>query len=192
MKVSFEVTEGEMEVALEILSRLITPGLAAEPQAAAYVPPPHMSNAPSNGVPDEVGQGEVQEALSMSDRSLVGKNVHYPSAIPDFMGGPGWTLFTDLILSWISNFDQEGPQPNRYELLKDLSNHPDHGKAMVCVSHCGSLQVAVKKVLEAANIKSCSLDFVEHVAGNIVQISHATLPELALYYDISSKWRRAE
>jgi hypothetical protein len=196
MKISFEVTEGEMEVALEILSRLITPGLAPEPQAAAYVPPPHTAPhtapAPSNGVPDEVGQGEVQEALSMSDRSLVGKNVHYPSAIPDFVGGPGWALFTDLILSWISNFDQEGPQPNRYELLKDLSNNPDHGKAMVCVSHCGSLQVAVKKALEAADIESCSLDFVEHVAGNIVQISHATLPELALYYDISSKWRRTE
>ena len=86
MKVSFEVTEGEMEVALEILSRLITPGLAPEAQAVAYVPPPHTGTAPSNGVPDGVGQGEVQEALSMSDRSLVGKNVHYPSAIPDFAG----------------------------------------------------------------------------------------------------------
>jgi len=184
MKVSFEMTEEEMEKAMALLSRF-TGGAPVPSNGISPVP---RGRAPSV-VPDEVGQGEVNEVLGRTNKSIVGKDVHYPSAVPEFKGSPGWILFAGLVLSWISNFDKKGPQPDRNELLRVLSEDPDHGKAFTCISHCGSLQVAIKKVLEDAG-KETSLDFVEKVAGNIVQVSHATLPELAQYYDISSKWRR--
>jgi len=182
MKVSFEMTEEEMEKAMALLSRF-TGGISFPSKETA------STSKPSSDAPDGVGQGEVSEVLGRTNKSIVGRDVHYPSAVPEFIGGPGWTLFAQLILSWITNFDEEGPQPDRNGLLRLLSEDADHGKALACISHCGSLQVAVKKVLEDAG-KDASLEFVEKVAGNIVQVSHATLPELAQYYDISSKWRR--
>jgi hypothetical protein len=185
MKVSFEMTEEEMEKAVTLLSRF-TGGISLPSNGPSSAT---AKRTPSEA-PDEVGQGEVSEVLGRTNKSIVGKDVRYPATVPDFIGGPGWMLFSGLVLSWISNFDVEGPQPDRNELLRVLSEDPDHGKAFTCVSHCGSLQVAIKKVLEDAGVESCSLDFVEKVAGNIVQVSHATLPELAQYYDISSKWRR--
>jgi len=185
MKVSLEMTEEEMEKAMALLSRF-TGGVSVPSNGISPAP---RKPSPSI-VPDEVGQGEVSEVLGRTNKSIVGKDVHYPSTVPDFMGGPGWSLFRDLILAWISNFDVEGPQPDRNELLRSLSEDPDHGKALACISHCGSLQVAIKKVLGDAGVESCSLEFVEKVAGNIVQVSHATLPEMAQYYDISSKWRQ--
>ena len=168
-----------MEQAVELLSRFF--GLSSESVAS---PPISAFRAQYSAPPKAAGPGTIPGALSQEEKSMVGRCVSYGESTSP-VGGKDWEEFSDFIRQWAENFDQEGPQPDRYELLRGLSESPSHGGILAHIAALGSLQVAVKAVLP-----DVPLDFVEQISGNMVQVSHATLPELALYYDISSKWRR--
>lgn len=102
------------------------------------------------------------------------------------------------------------PQPDRLEALRELGSGRYPRPVLVMAYEIGSLQRMVEKalleaqpdavihswdlgVLDAPNDDPRHvewLDFVDHVAMNMVQISHMAFPDLAGTYDYSTRWKR--
>lgn len=102
------------------------------------------------------------------------------------------------------------PQPDRLEALRELGSGRYPRPVLVIAYEIGSLQRMVEKalleaqpdavihswdlgVLDAPNDDPRHvewLDFIDHVAMNMVQVSHMAFPDLAGTYDYSTRWKR--
>jgi hypothetical protein len=112
----------------------------------------------------------------------------------------GWAKFCAVCKEWTVNFDKEGEQPDRMQLLGELGSGPYPKAVLVMAYEIGSLQRLVgKALLEETGQPRLGLetveayqDFIDQIAANMVQISHLVFPDLAGTYDYSTKWKRSK
>lgn len=119
--------------------------------------------------------------------------------ITDVQRAAAWAHFVAMCKEWVVGFgDLNAVQPDRLELLRDLGTGAWPVPVLVMAYELGGLQLLVEKAFtelwpDAATAypgRDAWLDYVEQVAGNMVQISHMAFPDIAGTYDHSSKWRK--
>jgi len=94
----------------------------------------------------------------------------------------GKKLIGELLNSWLINWGEEGQQPNRFELLHELSIHAKHGGAVV--SYCmvvKGISVAVHNVLTYTD-PDYDTDRSRMIAANITQVASCVFSQLADQY----------
>jgi hypothetical protein len=130
-----------------------------------------------------------------------------------------WDVFVEGIKKWTEGFgceykfvkktnEQEEeievpepiiPQPDRQAIMKDWGVGRWPLYILRWLGKYGSLQRAIVYALQDAGVIDDTvpgeateedLDFAEAISANIVQISHAAFPDIAGFYDYSTKWRR--
>jgi hypothetical protein len=118
-----------------------------------------------------------------------------PTNLPklsDEVRSTAWAVFVDLVKTWATNFDQEGPQPDRLDKLRDVGSGRSAFAILVMAYEAKSLQRLVANALigVVSGSKDYSLDYADKIASNMVQVSHMVFPDLSGTYDYSTKWRR--
>lgn len=103
-----------------------------------------------------------------------------------------WHKFVDTCAQWVVGFEIEGAdQPDRQNLLKELGTGIYPVNVMRMALEIGSLQRLVQLALWVQSNSVChDLDYIQRVAGNMVQVSHLVFPDLEGMLDGSSRWRR--
>jgi hypothetical protein len=103
-----------------------------------------------------------------------------------------WLHFKDFVDEWTRGFEVPGAvQPDRLTLMQELGSGRWPFPVLVMVHEVGSLQSLVYWALKELNHeKSADLDYVERVAGNMVQISHMGFPDLSSTHDLTTRWRK--
>lgn len=122
-------------------------------------------------------------------------------------GEEAWAFFKDVTLHWVDGFEVEGaPQPDRLSLLQSMGSGR-HTVSILKMAYLGGrgLQSLVHQALieegyqriwldqgTAIHPRTTNdwLDFVERVAGNMVQICHMGFPDMSGALDLSTAWRR--
>lgn len=90
--------------------------------------------------------------------------------------GEGKKAFAHLIKEWAMNFDSEGEQPDRGELIRALASSKDGPNICTFVEHVGGLTKATKSVWPE---KSSDFSLMRKVAENITQVASILFPPLA-------------
>ena len=88
----------------------------------------------------------------------------------------GERAFEHLIKEWTKNFDSEGEQPDRGELIRALASSKDGPNICTFVGHVGGLTKATKSVWPR---KSSDFSLMRKVAENITQVASILFPPLA-------------
>ena len=93
----------------------------------------------------------------------------------------GEKALTELITNWIVNFDTEGEQPDRAEMMRDLASSKLGPNICKYVEHIGSLTLAIKKVWPVHHeaVAGDDLILVRRIAENITQVSSILFPPLS-------------
>lgn len=110
----------------------------------------------------------------------------------------GWALFKEFCLAWDEGFeDPDAEQPDRLQLMKDFSQSLGALPFLVMVYEIQSLQRLVEKALVEGGLdvkdfddEEAYLDYIDRVAGTMVQVSQAAFPDVQGTYDYSTRWRR--
>jgi len=92
------------------------------------------------------------------------------------------------------------PQADRLELLRALGSGWHTKAVLVLAYEMGSLQLLVGKALLEDNptpflglaSQEAYFSHIDHIAMNMVQISHMVFPDLQGAYDYSTKWKRSK
>lgn len=106
----------------------------------------------------------------------------------------------NLCREWVEGFGVENAaQPDRLKLLREFGSSPYFVPLLIMAYEKGSLQQLISDALSedgdvvpSDGTTSSWLDFVQNVAGNMVQLSHMACPDLEGTYDYSSKWRKGQ
>lgn len=153
---------------------------------------------PNAMVPDTTGLDNLTPAVSgahglMSAGGQADKFGKFDfGALP--LKDEAWDTFQEFIDAWMVNFngpvdeDQKPltPQPDRLEMLRLMGSCRWTIYILRWIAHYKCLQGAVRKAL-----KTDDLDLVDKVSTTIVQVSHMAFPDIAEFYDNSTRWRRA-
>ena len=93
----------------------------------------------------------------------------------------GKKALKELVAEWIINFDVEGDQPDRAELMRDLASSKGGPNICKYVDHIGSLTLAIKEVWPVHHeaVAGDDLLFVRKIAENITQVSSILFPPLS-------------
>lgn len=95
--------------------------------------------------------------------------------------------FKDLVEAWLENYKEPGkPQPDRLEMLKRFGQSRHAYPLLVEAYSVGSLQ----ELIRLGAPEDASDDFIFELAGNMVQCSHAAMPDLSGTIDYSNRWRK--
>lgn len=82
-------------------------------------------------------------------------------------------------------------QPNRQQALMDIGSGRTAQPILVMAYEVGSLQALVRQALhELKDSRATNNDFCGEIAANMIQVSHASFPDLAGTYDYTTSWRR--
>lgn len=100
--------------------------------------------------------------------------------------------FRRFLSLWLENFDvKDTPQPDRPALMQALGSGRNVQPLLMWLYDESSLQERVHETLTyLGHPQKEDLDFVEKVAGHLIQVSIAGFPDLAGTYDHSTRWRR--
>lgn len=134
---------------------------------------------------DEVQTSTVSEVLAK-----------LPKITPEQSLGAA-EVFKEFCIAWDKGFeDPETEQPDRQQMMIDLGQHRYAVAILVLAYRRESLQGVVLDALVTEVVAEDFgdyeeyLDYIDRLAGNMVQISHSGFPELAGTYDYTNRWRR--
>ena len=202
---SFKGSKEDLQI---ILLALVTPRGA--PAISPPTQPPTLESLEQDPVylPLAPGAEEVMEGSNPAPTTYPLQDPPVPAGF-DFGALPcepeAWAAFVELIGQWMQGFDcgldeDDNPieeQPDRLTLLKELSTNRWAIYILRWFAHYGSLQAAVHAALKELELldlteaeAEADLDFAGKVSGTLVQVSHASFPDLSDFYDHSTKWRR--
>jgi hypothetical protein len=154
------------------------------------------STLPNAMVPDTTGLDQITPAVPSAAPSAVTSDERFTKF--DFGSLPlkeeAWAEFQTFIDAWMVNFngpvDENHkpilPQPDRLEMLRVMGSCRWTVFILRWIAHYKCLQGAVRVAL-----KTDDLDLVDKVSTTIVQVSHMAFPDIAGFYDDSTRWRRA-
>lgn len=98
--------------------------------------------------------------------------------------------FQDFCLSWVTNFEVKGEQPDRVSMMQAIGQGRVAYGIIVMAYELESLQELVYRALKAKGFTVPSLDWLERVSGTMVQVCREGFPDLAGTLDYSQRWRR--
>lgn len=180
----------------QVLSLVPEPATPVPANRPFSVPFGTTSALPNAMVADTTGLDHLSPAVPPMPEHHVSAESQFQNF--DFGALPlepeAWATFETFVKAWVVNFDGPTnanhepltPQPNRLELLRQLGSCRWTVFILRWCAHYKCLQGAVKAVL-----KTNDLDYVDKVSATMVQVSHMAFPDLAGFYDDSTRWRRA-
>ena len=165
-------------------------------QKSVKVPPPpspsieeerYNKDQISSAVPDA-----DHDAMSIKTGMLRAENFDF-NQVP--LDPEAWDVFVDTVRKWQVGFQaplgEDGkptvPQPNRVALLEQIGVGRWPIFVLKWVAHYTCLQEAVLQAMETKD-----LDTAEAIAMTMVQISNTSFPDIADFYDHSTRWRRSK
>lgn len=92
-----------------------------------------------------------------------------------------FSVWEEVVLSWVENYKEEDkPQPDRIALVERLLPHAL--PILVMAYEVRSLQRLIEMVFLSKGVAK-SVDEINEIAGNMVQVSHLSFPDLAGTYN---------
>lgn len=168
--------EGTVEEIQQAISGLISPAPQPAPQ------------------PDFHYQADL--SLEWNDRLQMPLPVDtpQPTTLPPIqpeLRAEAWAAFKAFCKTWIEGFEVPGaPQPDRERLMKGLGYGRIPVPILVMAYELGSLQELVYRALKEQGIEVSDIDWLDRVAGTMVQISREGFPDIAGTIDYTQRWRR--
>jgi len=103
--------------------------------------------------------------------------------------------FKAFCLAWLEGWKEDVKQPDREQLMENAGSGRWVRPILIMAYEKESLQSLIGELLaEEGKDKGMSrderLDWIDHIACNMVQVSHRGFPELAGTYDYTTRWRR--
>lgn len=162
--------------------------MAGKPPSSFVVPsssPVGFDPEPSAGWNDfRKMAAPVEESVPVDTQA-----VNLPKLSPDSRAD-AWAEWKQFCRAWVFNFEVEGTQPNRTALMQALGSGRLVVPILVMAYEMGSLQRLVEKALLEEGFSIPDLEYLDRVAGTMVQVSHAGFPDLAGTIDYTTRWRR--
>ena len=103
--------------------------------------------------------------------------------------------FKKFCLAWLEGWKEDIEQPDREKMMEKAGSGRWVRPVLIMAYEKESLQSLIGELLsEEVKDKGMStsewLDWIDHIACNMVQVSHRGFPELAGTYDYTDRWRR--
>lgn len=101
-------------------------------------------------------------------------------------------FFQHIAQAWVQNFEQQGPQPDRLALMQQMGAGRWTVAILKLAYKAEGLQLLLRQVLVKPETMAEAdwMDYVNRVAGTMVQVSHMGFPDLAGTLDLSKAWER--
>lgn len=139
---------------------------------------PHPMDHLSSAVPD-IDNMSVEQGMLRTPEFDFDKIPLDPEA---------WVAFVEMIREWQVGFKTtDVAQPNRVETLKGIGVGRWPIFVLRWIAHYKCLQEAVFQAMDNKD-----LDRADDIAMTIVQVSHSSFPDIADFYDNSTRWRRSK
>lgn len=143
----------------------------------------------ATGVPQDEPDAHWADHMAVPEGDSLKPALSLPR-ISDEKREAGRVTFREFTRAWVKNFMQApAPQPDRVQLMQDLGSSRHVVAILILAYELESLQALVRDALTFYGLNDDD-DYVEQVAANMIQVSHAGFPDLAGTYDYTKRWRR--